>query len=191
MVTPGEPGEKQSFLKPAVAAADHHDVPPLVEGAIARGAEVDTSADEVLFSWHTQAPVGGAGGQNDGGGAVLLAGLDLYRPVVAVLLQRSDILGSQNLHVEALGLLPEALGQLGAADGLGEAGVVLYLLGDARLAPYAGPFDYEGAQPLSGRVDARRQSAGAASDDHQVVVASGRLAFDSQLLGQLGVAGFD
>ena len=46
--------------------------------------------------------------------------------------------GLEDLDAVALGLLGHALGQLDAADAVGEAGVVVESLGDAGLAPGCG-----------------------------------------------------
>ena len=75
----------------------------------------------------------------------------------------------QELRAEPQGLAIAALGQLGAADAVREAGIVLDPRAGARLTTGRVQLDDQRAKPLGGGVHGRRQAGGAGAEDHQVV----------------------
>ena len=67
--------EEQALLEPAVAAAEHHEpARPLVEGPVARRAEVDPGADQVVLTGSARPPVGRSRREQRRAGVVVVAG---------------------------------------------------------------------------------------------------------------------
>ena len=69
-----EAGQERRFLHGRIAAADHDDVLVAEEEPVAGGAPGDTVAAELLLLGQAEFLVGGAGGEDDGGRLVGLAG---------------------------------------------------------------------------------------------------------------------
>ena len=89
-------------------------------------------------------------------------------------LQAGDVGRGQDLGPELGRLAAGPVGELGAADPVGEAEVVLDPGALAGLPAGGLPLDQDGAQPLGGGVHGRAQPGRAAADDHRVVEAGGR-----------------
>ena len=186
----GELREEQALLEPGVARAQDHELGrALVEGTVAGGAEVHAGADEVILARGTCAAVGRARGYQRRAGRDLLARRERDDRATASGIDGLHRDGRQQLDAVASGLLGEAIGELGAADPLREAGVVVESLGDTRLPAERGPLDDQGAQVLAGGVDRRRQAGRPTADDHDVVGGAGCLTGESELLGELLVRG--
>jgi hypothetical protein len=83
------------------------------------------------------------------------------------------------------------VGQFAAADSFNEAGVDVDALGGAGLAPDAALLDDQSLDPLSGGIQGRAESGGAAAHDHQVVRLSFGFGADAQFGRQFGVGRFD
>ena len=147
--------------------------------------------DEVVLSGNPEPPVGGAQRQKDGEGAVLASIARTHTPVLAVHDQAVDRLSGQDFDAEPLGLLTQPVGEVRAGDALGEAGEVVEPFGHPGLTADAGPFDHEGAHPFACCVEGSGQSGWTRADDDQVVEGVLRLGAQTQLGGELGVAGLD
>ena len=183
----GELGEEQTLLQSGVATAEDDDLfGTLVEGAVARGAEVDACADEVLFTFDARTAVGGAGGDQDRTSTDALAGGgdDLgYAPTERLEFGHRD--GRQHLDLVAGRLLGESLGELGTLDAFGEPGVVVEALGDAGLAAKCRALDDERAQVLAGAVDGGGETGRPATNDDDVIGVGHRRSREADLLGEL------
>ncbi len=170
MTCSASPTRKSEFLERRVAAPDDHELlGAAVEGPVARGAEVDAQADEAVLAVDPQAAVPGARGHDRDVAAVHVArrSRDRQRPHVAR--DRDDLDRGQQLDPVALGVCHEAPGELGAADALGEAGVVVDPLRRTRLPAKRAPLDDERLHPLASRVDGGRETCGPATEDDHVV----------------------
>ena len=150
---------------------------------------MDAGAYEVLLAGHAQPQVGGAGDYYRRAGAVLVARLGGDGDVRAFPPQRPDTYGGEELDAVALRLLDHAFSELGAADALREAGIVVDTLGGASLSPQRALLDDQGVDALTSAVDGRRQAGRTPADDDQVIERALRLEAKPQLLGQLIVAG--
>jgi hypothetical protein len=102
--------------------------------------------------------------------------------------RRAD--GLEDLDAVALRLLGHAFGQFGAADAVGETGVVVEALGDAGLATRRGLLDDQHLGVLARAVDRRRQSRRSAADDDEVVLLLRGDAREPDSIGQLVVRRF-
>ena len=176
----GELGEEQALLEARVAAADHdHLARAAVEGP-SQVAQKWTPAP--MRSSSPAAPVrryvdpvatSTAAGRDDLArrGVVTHRGaVDArrcrYAPRPAAARRRSARPGGSN-----------ALGQLGAADAVGEAGVVVEPLGHAGLAAERRAVERRASRRFSrARVDRRGEPGRPAADDHQVVRRDARVA---------------
>ena len=81
----------------------------------------------------------------------------------------------------------EPVRQLGAADALREAGIVVDPVGRAGLAAEGAPLDHERVHPFPGRVDRRRQAGRPTAEDQDVVDGPLRVELEAELPGQLRV----
>ena len=115
--------EEQPLLETAVAAAEHDElVGALVERAVAGRAEVDAGADQVVLAGRAGPPVGRAGRDERGARVVVVAGRGLDVDLLAVAPRSTHRDGLQHLDAVALRLQHDPVGELGAADALGEPG---------------------------------------------------------------------
>ena len=187
----GELREEQPLLEAGVAAADHHDlVGPSVEGTVARRAEMDAGPDQILLAGRLGAPVRRPRRDEHGAGVVMLAGRGLHvELVVALVGDARDRHGLQRLDPVPLGLPHDAIGEVGAADAVGEPGVVVEPFGDARLPAEPLGIDDQGFEVLARRVDAGRETRGTATHDDEVVDVLHRAALQAELVRQFLVRG--
>ena len=87
--------------------------------------------------------------------------------------------------------LSQPVGELAAADALGEAGEVVEALSDAGLAADAAALDDQRVDALARGVQRRGEPRGAAADDDQIVEALAGRCLQAQLGGELGVGRLD
>jgi hypothetical protein len=152
-----ELGEEQALLQPAVPAAQHDQLlGALVERPITRGAEVDSRPDQLVLPGRVRPAVRGAAGDEGGSGVVVVAGGRLHVHLVAVARDREDRHGLQQLDSVPPCLLDDPFGQLGPADPLREAGVVVEAFGHAGLSAKALAVDHERLEILASCVDRGR-----------------------------------
>src|SRR5215216_4794919 len=174
--------EEQPFLETAVAAAEDEELArALVEGAVAGRAEVDAGADEVVLTRRSCHPVRRAGRDERGACVVMVAGRGLDVDLLSVDRDRAHRDGLEHLHAVALRLLDDPVGELRAADALGEPGVVVEAFGHAGLTAEALAVDHQGLQVLAGRVDRGRETGRPAAHDDQVVDMHHRHALEADL----------
>ena len=187
----GKARQEQALLARAVAAADHRHVLAFVKRPIARRAEVNARADQVVFARHTQAAILRAGGDQDRPRAIFIAIGRRHVLRFFLVAQAPDLLRLQQFDVEAPRLLRQPIGKFAAVDTVGEAREVIEPLGHTRLPAEAALLDHQHVEAFARRVQGRRQAGRPAADADQIVVAHARVGLQSQLRGQLGVAGLD
>ena len=141
----GELREEEPLLEAAVAATDDREVLRApVERSIARRAEVDAGTDEVGFALGVGASIGRARRDRAPTGARTSSPVERLTRIIGpsrTIGRRAD--GLEDLDAVALRLLGHALGQLRAADTVGEAGIVVESLGDPGLTAGRGLLDDE------------------------------------------------
>src|SRR5207245_10705516 len=98
----------------------------------------------------------------------------LEKKKVAVGCDSLDVLGGQDLDAKTLGLLAQAIGELGAADAFGKSGEVVEPLGNARLAADAAALDHERLDAFAGWVEGGGEAGRPAAVDDDVVELSRR-----------------
>jgi hypothetical protein len=91
----------------------------------------------------------------------------------------------QNLDSKSHGLLPGALGKLGAGNAVRKAHVVLDQRRRSRLSADRVAFDHHGMQALRSRINRCRKPRRACAVDRDVVLAAAGLRNPSQMLGKL------
>ena len=173
-----EPGEVDRLLQRRVAAADHGDLLAPEEEPVAGGAGRDAVTHQAALRLQAEVLGRGAGGDDDGAGAMLLP---------RVVHQPEGPPGEVGFHdpplkaarAEALGLLAEEVHQLRTLDAVGEAGVVLHLGGDGQLSAGLDAFEDQGIEVRPRGVDRRREARRPGADDDDIF--RGRLAHGSLL----------
>src|SRR5213079_1733462 len=114
---------EQSFLDRRVAAADHADVVPAEEEAVARRAGGQPVTEQALFCWQTKHQRTGTHGDDDGARLVLfVVGPHAERTLGEI---NPDGLLLQVLRPESRRLCAEVRHELGTLDAVDEAWVVL------------------------------------------------------------------
>ena len=191
----GEPGEEQPFLERGVAATDDEKlVGAAIERAVAGRAEMHARTDEIVLTGNAEAPVRRSGGDEGGVRLDLLAARQAQAHVPGLRPLGGDALdahGAEQLDLVATRLGDESLGQISAADAVGEPRVVVDALGDAGLAAEPAALDDHRVDALSRRVDRRREPGGAAADDREVVAGALGLEGETELARQLLIGGLD
>ena len=186
---------KTPSSRPGVAAADHHQlVGALVERPVAGRAEVDPAPIRSSSPSASVRRYDGAGRDERRSRVIVVTGrrLDIELAVGGHAHVGGDARhrhGLQHLDAVALGLLHEAIGELGAADPLREPGIVVEPLRDARLSAEPLRVDDQRLEVLPGRVDRRSSDRWALRHDNQVVDVLHRLPLQTELLRQLLVRG--
>src|SRR5882762_9830074 len=89
----------------------------------------------------------------------------------------------QDFRAEAACLLAGALGELSAADALGEPQVILDFWTGAGLSPDRVALDQYGAEPLRGTIDSGTEPGRAGAIDRQVIFCSSGIAEPAELFG--------
>ena len=191
---PGVLGHVERRLPRGVGRADDVDV---VVDDLARvagvGAVVDAAAGECVEPLRLQAAVGDAGRDDHRAGldrrTTVRVAVEHHRTHRPPLLERDHVAGQHHLGAEPLHLRHRPVGQVGAAEALGEAQVVLDRGARAGLATGSLPLDHDRAQPLGRRVDRRGQAGGTAADDAHVVQRLPGLGAQAERAGQLDGGG--
>ena len=151
----GELGEEQGFLDGGIAAADDHDLLAAVEEAVAGGAGRDAEALEAGLAFQPQ-PLGlGAGGDDQGLGQPLLAGVaDEAEGAGGEVGRDHDVV--DELGADVCGLLAHLVHQPRPLDHLGVSRIVLHVSGDGQLPAGREPADHHRVQQGAGGIDRRR-----------------------------------
>ena len=166
-------GEVKRRLSGRVGSTDDRDPAALIPRRPARwGAVAHASADQLLDARDVEATVGDpcrdqATARPDGRAA---RELDLHASV-RLRTGVCDENPAQELRSQALRLAMGAIGESGAADSIGEAGIVLDPRARARLAAGSMDLDDQRSLPLRGGVDRRRQARRPGAENDQVIVA--------------------
>ncbi len=100
-------------------------------------------------------------------------------------------MGGQDFGSQPLGLGGGPLRQIGAAQALGKAQIVLNARTGARLAAGGLPVNHQRAQPLGRTVDGCPQAGWAGTHDNHVVEGLRGLGLQTALFGQGQVVGLD
>ena len=187
----GKPGQEQSFLKAAVAAADNQYLFTFVEGAVAGGAEVDVEAQQLFFAGHIQAAVTGAAGQENGFGVVLLAAGCCGAPIRTMASQAGNFLRLQNFRVKTARLASQPVGELGAANPFVETRKIVQNVGCTCLPAHAGLLYDQRFNPFASHVESGCQTGRATANDNRIVKGAIGLCLQPQFLGQGSVARLD
>ena len=172
----GEAGQVERGLAGRVGGPDDVDLVALDWLRLAGvGAVVDAPAGELVEPGRLQPPVGHAGGHDERPGLDLPRAVEEHRPHRPAGLEADDVARQDHLGAEAGDLGDGALGEVGAAQALGEPQVVLDRRALSRLAAGGLALDDDGAQALGGRVHRGGQAGRPAADDaHVVQAAAGR-----------------
>ena len=171
------------------AADDEHVLVAAELGLAGAGAVVEARAAEAFLPLDLQLVVLDTGradrGARDDPGAVLEhAGAHALREVAAHACARDE-----NLGAEAVRLLARAVGEVRAADPVGEAEIVLDPGAAPRLAADGKPLDHDRLQPLRRGVDRRAQPGGPGAVDRQVVLLARGIVEPAELLADLADGG--
>ncbi len=181
----GIAGEVHRSLTCRVGASDNVDGLLLARHRLGQGrAIVDARSAELVGTRHVQLAVVDSGrDQADMAGHLLAVGHpdDL---VLVVAADGGDPLGEE-LGFQSLGLDKGAVGELGSADTLREAEVVLNPRARPSLAAYRLALDDKGRQTLGGGVDSGGETGWAGADDNYVVELLLRLARHAELRGEV------
>ncbi len=183
-------GEPDRRLRRRVAAADHSHPLPGAELRLGRAGGVeDADPLVVLEALDRQAPVVGAGGEQDRSRRYLVALFEPHDVAVIAGLERLGAVGGRRAGAELARLGDRAAGQLGAADAGREAEVVLDPPRGAGLAAEDGALDNQRVEALGGSVDRGAEARRTAADDQQVdLLALSQLQADPQRPRELPVA---
>ena len=183
---PGELREVHRRLSGGVAAADDVHVLAARERRLARaGAVVHAGAEKALLVGQREAPVVDAGradrGARDDLGAVVqhadaLAGGKLGAHALA---------REQDLGAELARLFAGALGELGTADPLRKAEIVLELRAARRLPADRGALDHDGLQAVGCAVHRGAEARWPRAVDREVVLRARGVREPAELLGHL------
>ena len=158
-------GEEQPLLEPAVPAAEDEELGrALVERTVARRAEVDAGADQVVLALGAGPAVRRARRDQRGARVVVVAGRGLDVDLLAVVRTAVTETACSISTPYRLRLLHDPVGELGAADAVGEPGVVVEPLGHARLTAEALAVDHQRLEVLARGVDRRREPGRTAAD---------------------------
>src|SRR5581483_9268484 len=177
-------------FEPAVATAEDQELLRApIEGAVARGAEVDAGPDQRVLARSVGSPVGGAGGHEHRPSVIVLAGRRLDVDLVTVARHPADRDRLQHLDPVAPGLLDDPVGELGPADPVGEPGVVVQAFGHAGLPAETLAVDDQRLEVLASGIDGGGEPGGPPAHDDHVVDVLHRRARKPQLVGQLLVRG--
>src|SRR2546430_5172788 len=152
---------------PGVHTADNHHLETLEKEPVTGGTRADAAALEAFLV--RQSEVLGIRAGRDNHGAALMHSVgspDLQRTLREIHLQYVVV---DELRLEAFGLFPPELHELGALDALWEAGIILDVRRDHELSPRDGASDDERLQVRPGRIDRRGQAGGAGTDDDDIV----------------------
>jgi hypothetical protein len=145
---------------------------------------VDGGADEGLDAGHVELAHPDAGGDEESVAADLAAVVEGDDAVRVLDPQTGDRLGGEDLGAEALGLGGRPPRQVGAADALGEAEVVLDAGAGAGLAAGRLLLDDHRAQAFGGAVDGGAEPGWTGADDDEVVKRLRRGRVQADLLGE-------
>ena len=136
-------GQHQRFVERGVAAADHADLPPGEQRAVAGGALRYALAAELALARNAQRPQGRAGRDDERAGAQAF-GAAAHDAMRARELDRLDGV-EHELGAGGLGLLVQQRTELMAADALREARPVLDTFGVDDLAAHADAVEHHHA----------------------------------------------
>ena len=165
-------GEVVAFVHGGVAATDHDDVLAAEEVAIADSAVGDAAASELVLAGGAQLVVGAAGGDDQAlGGKGAVVGVHHLDRLIG-LFDALD-LGVVDFSTEPGGLLLHPHGEFLALDTLGEAGVILDLVGDQKLASGAELLDDEGLEHGTGGIEPGGKPGGPGPENDYIVVCGG------------------
>ena len=159
----GIAGQEQGLLHGGVAAADHDDLAPGVEKAVAGGAIGHPPPGKFLLAGHVQFARRGAAGDDEGHCFQIAA---VGRDLEGV---GGKVHAGHDVHFDArpesLGLLLHPLGQFRPGHILREAGVVADFTADGHLPAQGRTGDDQGVQLRPRRIDRRSVAGRAAADD--------------------------
>ena len=124
-------------------------------------------------------------------GPDLLTGRQRDLDVVTVTLDRHDLGRREQLHAEPLGLGDEPLDELGPADALGEAGVVVDVLRDRGVPAQRTGVEDDGFHSFACGIERRRETRRAPSHDHDVIEPARRLDLELEPSRELTVGWVD
>ncbi len=166
-----EPGQLQGRLGGRLAGPEDDHRPAAEEGGVAVGAVADAAPQELLLTRDGEARRRAAAGDDHGAPheGESLARVDLEG--IGGRHHRVDVLPFEGVYGKAADVVAEVLRQLGSGDEPG-AEVVLDVSGPLwRAAELTG--DHRRGEALARRVDGRRESGRAATDDHHIVAVPG------------------
>ena len=151
------------------------------------GAVVDAASRETINARHIEFPVGDAGRDDQGVARDLrpiTEGNDAVRVFNA---HRADLLGGQDLHLEALRLVHGPPRQIATRKPGGETQIVLDAAARSGLSAWRLALYEDGLQAFGGSVDRGREAGWSSADDHQVVELLPGAGLKPDLLGYLPV----
>ncbi len=182
-------GERQRGLGRRIASADHRHLLAGVGKRVASGAVVHPGADVLRLPGHPHAPVGAAGGDDQGEAAVFSPVGGHHGVIAAQAVDLDHFGGLDHFDVGPPGLFAQAVAEFESADRFREAGHVLDLARDVGVAADELALDYQGVGTVLGGKYRGGQAGRPAADDDQRPVAALAADLDRQRVGQLGVAG--
>ena len=184
------PGQPDRRLRRRVATADDADLGRAASLTLERARGIEDAEALVLVEVRNgEAPVVGAGGDDDAAGDDLMPLLEPDEVGVDARLERLGAVGSRRAGLELARLGDRPARQLGAADPGREAEVVLDPARGARLATEPGALDDQGVKPFRGAVDGRAEAGRAGADDEQIdLFACSELEADPERPRELAVA---